>query len=62
MKNLNKDKAVYRIITKDLRIKFAGTDNPSWLTFEQARKLVDYSKQEMIYECDENGNKLWEVF
>jgi hypothetical protein len=54
-------KANYRIIREDGRIKYAGTDMPSWLTLETARKLVNYSKGEMIYQYDEKGNKLWEV-
>jgi hypothetical protein len=53
--------ARYRIITADQKIKFAGTDRPSWLTLEQAKSEIDYSKGEMIYEYDKSGNRLWEV-
>ena len=52
----------YRIITADLRIKYAGTDHPSWLTLAAARLKVNYHAGEMIYEYDAEGNALWEVF
>lgn len=53
-------KATYRIITADRRIKYAGTDQPSWFTLETARKLVNYQAGEMIVE--HNGvDILWEV-
>ena len=52
----------YRIITADLRIKYAGTDHPSWLTLTAARIKVNYHAGEMIYEYDAEGNALWEVF
>lgn len=51
----------HRILTKDYRIKYAGTDMPSWLSLEKARELVDYSKGEMIYLFDDCGERLWEV-
>jgi hypothetical protein len=54
-------KAIYRIIKSNGRIKYAGTDDPSWLTLEMAKKLVSYSDGEMIYEFDKNGNPLWEI-
>jgi uncharacterized pyridoxamine 5'-phosphate oxidase family protein len=56
MKNAN-----YRIIKEDRKIKFAGTDKDSWMTLEIAKKEVDYSKGEMIYEYSQNGNPLFEV-
>jgi hypothetical protein len=57
------NKYKYRIYTSDYRIKFAGTDSPSFLTLELARSLVDYSKDEKIYEYDlEYQSRLWEVF
>jgi hypothetical protein len=52
----------YRIITLQGTIKYAGTNDPSWLTLDMARKLVDHSKGEMIYEFDKNRNRLWEIF
>jgi len=52
----------YRIIRADGRIKFAGTDNPSWFNdLEKARKLCDTTKNESIYEYDYEGRQLWEV-
>jgi hypothetical protein len=51
----------YRIQTADGRFRFAGTDQPSWLTLETARTLVNYETGERIVE--HNGvNVLWEVF
>ena len=55
-------KARYRILTADGRIKYAGTNYPSWLNLESARLKVDYSKGEMIYEYDREHNALWEIF
>jgi hypothetical protein len=54
-------KCKYRIWTSNNRVKYAGTDLPSWLSLEQAKKLVNYLAGEQIYEYDNNGNKLWEV-
>lgn len=52
----------YRIVTKDNRIKFAGTGEDSWFTdLSVAKKKCNYSKGDSIYEYDYNGNKLWEV-
>jgi hypothetical protein len=52
----------YRILKPDMRIKYAGTDSPSWFfSLDEAKKHVDYSKGEMIYEYDINGDRLWEV-
>ena len=55
-------KPTFRIIKSDGRIKYAGTDKPSWLTLKMAKKLVNYSDGEMIYEFDKNGNPVWEIF
>ena len=54
-------KALHRIILPDGRIKYAGTGQDSWLTLEQAKKLVDRTKGEMIYEYKDYVTKLWEV-
>lgn len=44
-------------------IKYAGTDFPSWLTLENARKLVDYSRGESIYEYSMiTMEPMWEIF
>ena len=51
----------YRIITKEQKIKFAGTGENSWFTLMAAKLKVDYSKGEMIYEYDKEGNRLFEV-
>ena len=56
------DKANYRIINPNGRIKYAGTGMPSWFTLDNAKKIVDYSNGEMIYEYDNNGERLFEVF
>jgi hypothetical protein len=51
----------YRIFTADGRVKYAGTDSPSWFTLDKARELVNRDKGETIYE--NNGvDNLWEVF
>jgi hypothetical protein len=62
VENIKTPPAKFRILRANNRIKYAGTDNPSWLTLEQAQKLVDYSSGEMIYQFDETGEKLYEVF
>lgn len=55
-------KANYRILKSDRTIKFTGgTEEGSWFTLERAKELVDYSNGEMIYEYDDNGNRLWEI-
>lgn len=52
----------YRILTKDRKIKFAGTDNPSWFTLQKAKQVVNYSNGEMIYEYDlETMQPKWEI-
>jgi len=54
------NKAVYRILTSDHRIKYAGTDNPSWFTLEKAREIV--RPNEMIYQyCMKTMKPMWEV-
>jgi hypothetical protein len=53
--------ANYRILTADYKIKFTGTDNPSWFTIEAAKSLVDYSKGEKIYEYNSKGERMWEI-
>jgi hypothetical protein len=56
------DSCKYRILTQNGRIKYAGTNNPSWFTLENAKKVVDQSKGEMIYEyCLKTMEPLWEV-
>lgn len=50
----------YRIQTKDGRMKFAGTDRPSWYNLENARKVVNYDNGERIIEHD-GVNILWEI-
>jgi len=56
------NKSNFRIMQQGGTIKFAGTDHPSWLTLEQAKKLVDYSKDEIICEyCEKSGRKLWAI-
>lgn len=52
----------YRILTKDRKIKYAGTGHDSWFTLEKAKKLVDRKSGEMIYYFDPTtGRQLWEV-
>lgn len=54
------DIADYRILTADRRIKFAGTDEPSWLNLSDAKSKVE--KGEMIYlYCMKTMQPLWEV-
>lgn len=50
----------YRILTQDRKIKYAGTDHPSWFTLAEAKCRVDYTKGEKIIEHD-GVNILWEV-
>lgn len=56
-----KNKANYRILTQDYKVKYTGTDKGSWFFLEDALKLVDRSKGEMVYEYYQ-GQRLWEVF
>lgn len=62
MENIKHDDSYpkFRIVTNDRRIKFAGTDFPSWFNLADAKKLVNYSDGEMIYESD-GMTLLWEV-
>ena len=53
--------APYRIQTAEGKIKFAGTESPSWLSLETARNLVNREEGERIIESD-GVNILWEVF
>lgn len=54
------EKAVYHILDSNGRIMYTGGN--SWMTLEQAKKLVDYSKGEMIYQySDDYMYRLWEV-
>ncbi|MCK9430438.1 MAG: hypothetical protein M0R17_10595 [Candidatus Omnitrophica bacterium] len=55
------DEYKYRIITPEGKIKYAGTDESSWLSLKEAKRKVDRSKGEMIYEFDKKGNRMWEV-
>lgn len=52
----------YRILTSEGRIKFTGSEIGSWFSLESARVMVDYSKGEMIYEFNSEGERLFEVF
>ncbi len=52
----------YRILTAEGRVKFTGSEVGSWFSIEKARELVDYSAGEMIYQFDNNGERLFEVF
>ena len=54
--------ANYRILTAEGKVKFTGTEMGSWFTLENARNLVNYSEGEMIYQYDNNGERLFEVF
>lgn len=55
------DPCIYRILTANYRIKYAGTDLPSWHTLAKARELVNYEAGEMIYEYY-MGERLHEIF
>lgn len=57
-----KTAANYRILTSEGKIKFTGSDTGSWFSLEDARKIVDYSNGEMIYEFSINGERLHEIF
>ena len=50
----------FRIITAENRIKFAGTGMDSWFTLDGAKAAVDYNAGEMIYQYDNQGNRLFE--
>ena len=51
----------YRIQNQDGTFLNAGTDKGSWLTLEQARKLVNYDAGQRIVEHD-GLQILWEIF
>jgi hypothetical protein len=58
---MKSDNVRYRVLTPDHRIKYTGTDNPSWFTLDKAKELKQ--GDEMIYEyCLKTMNPLWEVF
>ncbi len=60
--NQNTTKAVFRILDANYLIKYCGTEQGSWFTLEAAKKVVDRSKGEMIYQfSDDYQNALWEV-
>jgi hypothetical protein len=52
MDQKEKKKIVYRIQKADGKIKYAGTDEPSWFCIDRARELVDYNNGERIVESD----------
>lgn len=56
-----KIKYTYRIKNSNGTFLNAGTGLPSWFNLEQARKIVDYNKGQIIIESD-GVNQLWEVF
>jgi hypothetical protein len=54
--------ANYRIITANGKIKYAGTDSPSWFILTHAKRFVNRSKGEKVYEYSPaTGEKMWEV-
>lgn len=62
MEELSKKDIKYRILTKDRKIKYAGTGRDSWFTLEKAKSLVNRKNGEMIYEFDAEGRPMWEIF
>lgn len=56
-----KIKYTYRIKNSNGTFLNAGTGLPSWFNLEQARKIVDYNKGQIIIESD-GVHQLWEVF
>ena len=58
-----KDKRKYKILNSDLKVQYTGTIKGSWFTLEEARRIVDYDKGEMIYEYSGGfTDRLWQVF
>lgn len=55
--------ATYRIYRADGRIKFAGTDYPSFFTdLKKAVEKCDFDKGETVHEyCTKYQSRLWEV-
>lgn len=53
----------YRIYRADGRIKFAGTDHPSFFTnLKKAVEKCDFDKGETVHEyCTKYQSRLWEV-
>jgi hypothetical protein len=52
----------YRVLTADRKIKFTGTVEGSWFTLDQARQKVNRELGEMIYQYNDNQERLFEVF
>lgn len=53
---------VFRILDKNGLIKYTGSNIGSWFTLEKAKKLVNKSQGEKIYEySNDYMNKMWEV-
>lgn len=50
----------YRIRNSDGTYHNAGTDKPSWFSLNDAKKIVDYKKNQQVRECD-GVYDLWEV-
>ena len=54
------DKAKYRILDENYNVVYTGGN--SWMTLEQARKIVNKENGEMIYEYTEDFmHRLWEI-
>jgi hypothetical protein len=59
---MNPTKTTFRILTKDMKIKYTGTDSGSWFTLSEAQKLVDRDKGESIYQYSSDyQHRLFEV-
>ena len=62
IKNNKPSEILYRIYTKDNKIKFAGTDLPSYfVTAEEAKKYKDPTDTIYSYNVD-LGRRMHEVF
>jgi hypothetical protein len=62
-KTKNKMKTNFRILNQEGNVKYTGTITGSWFTLEDAKKLVNRSNGESIYEYSmKTMSKLWEVF
>ena len=55
------NKMTYRIQNNDGTIYNAGTGLDSWFTLAEARKIVNYEKNQRIIESD-GINILWQIF
>lgn len=52
--------ANYRILNAEMKVMYVGGN--SWLTIDDAKKLVNYELGEAIYEYDmKTMERLWEV-